>query len=273
MKIAVAQLTSIDDIDFNFLEMKKLIIQSGIEKAELIVFPENSLFFRINSESQIKSIQISDPLISEFENLASQYNLSIHFTTSVLDNNSKIFNASILIRPGFKAQLVYRKIHLFDIQLAGQKPIRESDVFSFSNEATTFELNGFIFGNSICYDIRFSDLYSLYAKKNVDVILVPAAFLVKTGMAHWEVLLRARAIESQCYILAPAQVGRHLSSLSKDQFRDTYGHSVAIHPWGNVLNQIQQNSGLFYVEINHQEIENIRQQIPMQNHRREVTIK
>jgi predicted amidohydrolase len=269
----VAQLTSNDDIVFNFLEMKKLIIQAGNEKAELIVFPENSLFFRIDSESQIKSIQISDPLICDFESLASQYNLSIHLTTSVLDYNNKNFNASILIQPGLKAQLVYRKIHLFDIQLAGQKPIRESDVFSFSNEATTFELNGFVFANSICYDLRFSDLYSLYSKKNVDVILVPAAFLVKTGIAHWEVLLRARAIESQCYILAPAQVGRHESSLSEKQFRETYGHSMAVHPWGNVLNQLQQNSGLFFVEINHQEIENIRQQIPMQNHRREIKTK
>ena len=121
--------------------------------------------------------------------------------------------------------------------------------------------------SSICYDIRFAELYSVYAKAEVDIILVPAAFLVKTGQAHWEVLLRARAIESQCYVIASAQAGTHHSQAGILS-RETFGHSMIVDPWGDVKAFKTTEVGVVFAELSQDLIRNVRKQIPMKNHRR-----
>ena len=127
----------------------------------------------------------------------------------------------------------YEKIHLFDIELDGLSPVRETDLFKHGKFPSVFKVRGWEIGQAICYDLRFAELFLEYAKQGVDLVLVPAAFLVETGRAHWEVLLRARAIESQCYIVAAAQAGKHLGC--QGGHRMTYGHSLAIDPWGTVI--------------------------------------
>ncbi|MBC7741402.1 MAG: carbon-nitrogen hydrolase family protein [Bdellovibrionaceae bacterium] len=267
MKIGLAQLNSVDDLNENFKSIVRLIEIAKVDKPELIIFPENSLYFRLDTHSKVKAIKMSDPILLDLQRISDQTKIALHLTTAVEDADNKIFNASILIQAGKQPIIIYRKVHLFDISLKDQKPIRESDSFLNGNEPTIFELNGFKFGSSICYDIRFSELYSFYAKEQVDVILVPAAFLVKTGQAHWEVLLRARAIESQCYILAPAQAGKHVSSQTGAQ-RETYGNTMAIDPWGQILVQKSSEVGLVFIDIKKSEIEAVRRQIPMSDHRR-----
>ncbi|MEQ1723150.1 MAG: nitrilase-related carbon-nitrogen hydrolase, partial [Pseudobdellovibrio sp.] len=192
--------------------------------------------------------------------------IAAHLTTAIKEDG-KVFNASFMIDKSGNTELLYRKIHLFDIELAGQKPIRESDCFAYGSEPSIFNIVDFKVGSSICYDLRFSELYSVYANAEVDIILVPSAFLVKTGQAHWESLLRARAIESQCYVVASAQAGEHKSAEGGHK-RETYGHSMLIDPWGRIQTVLPAGSGVVFAELEHKEISLVRQQIPMRSHRK-----
>lgn len=268
MKIAVAQLNSTDDIKENLKQMSAIVAEAAVEKAAAIFFPENSLFFRLSQEEKVLPVCLQGPEILELQNLCNKHQLAIHFTSAVQDQGH-VYNASVLLEPGCAAQLVYKKMHLFDIELQGQKPIRESDSFKQGSEPNIFSLGGLKFGSSICYDVRFAELYALYARQQVDIILVPAAFLVKTGQAHWEVLLRARAIESQCYLVASAQAGVH-RSVHDSQNRETFGHSMVVDPWGHVVQCLTEGVGVFYYDINKDEIEKVRRQIPMHQHRRKL---
>jgi len=266
MKIGIAQLNSNDSIQENFSQIKQIILEAQQEKPEAIFFPENSLFMRIDSNSDVKAVGIDDKMIAELKEICLKTQICIHLTTPVL-TEGKVYNASIWIDSQNNAKIVYKKIHLFDIELAGQKPMKESDAFAHGDAPTLFNIKNFKVGSSICYDIRFAELYSVYAKAEADIILVPAAFLVRTGQVHWEILLRARAIESQCYVIAPAQAGLHLSGASV-LTRETFGHSMVINPWGEISAIKKEGVGIFFTEISHELLQSVRKQIPMKNHRR-----
>lgn len=137
----------------------------------------------------------------------------------------------------------YQKIHLFDIKLEGQEAFRESDEFANGTLPAIIDVKGFKIGLSICDDVRFSELYHQYHRHQVDVITVPSAFLVTTGLAHWHTLLRGRAIEGQCYVVAPAQTGVHTSAHGKAGQRETFGHSLAVNPWGEILVEVNGAAG------------------------------
>lgn len=267
MKFGIAQINSSDSIQENKEQIIKFLNNAQLEKPEIIFFPENSLFFRIKADEKIKAIAIDDPAFRELEQVSKKTGISIHLTTAILEDGH-VFNASVLIDKQKGTTVVYKKIHLFDIELIGQQPIKESDVFIGGDSPSIVEIAGYRFGSSICYDIRFAELYSVYAKAEVDAIVVPAAFLVKTGQAHWEALLRARAIESQCYVLAAAQVGEHISTRNKNERRETYGHSMIIDPWGRVLQQNKTTTGVLFGELDRNIIKSVRSQIPMKLHRR-----
>lgn len=271
MKIALAQLNSNDNIDHNTKMITKLVESAIEEKPEIIFFPENSLFFRLNSDAEVKALTLQDQEIQALCELSSRTQIALHLTTALRDDSieegKNVFNASFLIKPNQAPVVLYRKIHLFDIALKDQKPIRESDCFVNGGKENIFEYKGFKFGSSICYDIRFSELYLKYAKQQVDVILIPAAFLVKTGQAHWEVLLRARAIESQCYVLAAAQAGKHTGQ-DVNLYRETFGNSSVVDPWGKIIAHQEAGIGLIYAELNKKDVESVRTQIPMAQHRR-----
>ena len=270
MKTVLAQLNSSESIDQNIHQIKTIINQFLAQQLTtspiLFVLPENSLFMRASEKAEVKALAMDSTEIQTVQKFCDEKKIYIHLTTAMKDQN-KIWNASVLFKPETSPQIVYKKIHLFDIQLVGEKPVRESDVFSHGETVTYFDLEGVRFGSSICYDIRFAELFGQHAKNKVDVILVPAAFLVKTGQAHWEILLRARAIESQAYVLAPGQVGEHHNA-ERTHVRKTYGHSMAVDPWGSVVELNKDQVGCFQVEIDLEKIKLVRQQIPMSNHRR-----
>lgn len=269
MKVALAQLTSVDDISKNLKSIEGLVKEASEKNARLIIFPENSLYLRVKEGESIPEITFKTLQIERIKEISYENKIHIHLTLPFKEEGlEKLVNASLLFSPSGQIEIVYRKIHLFDIELEGQKPIKESDVFSPGKDSTTFTLDGFKFGSSICYDLRFSELYRNHAKEEVDAVVVPAAFLVKTGAAHWEVLLRARAIESQCYMLAPAQVGTHCSAKDTDLKRETYGHTLVIGPWGNIIAENKSAVGLVFVELEKSEITKVRKQIPMKSHRR-----
>lgn len=271
MVVGVVQLNSNDNIENN-LKLITQLIEADLKlhpETKFFILPENSLFFRIKEGSAIKSLNLSSPEILTLKKFCEKHFIYIHLTTAIFEN-SQTWNASVLLSPSEMElpKIIYKKVHLFDIQLDGQKPIKESDFFSYGNEVTQFEVENIKFGSSICYDLRFSELYKKHSENLVDVILVPSAFLVKTGQAHWETLLRARAIENQCYVLAPAQEGVHHSEMYPETKRETYGHSMVIDPWGKIETVLKHGFGIIHVSIDKEYVQRVRLQIPMAQHRR-----
>ncbi len=270
LNIALAQMTSTDQVETNLQQILQMVREASQQpdsiRPRIIFFPENSLYFRIKSDEKLPQIILNSAEFNALETISKETNIYLHLTSTVYDNG-KNWNASVLVSPGSGSQIIYRKIHLFDITLAGDKSIRESDVFAHGGEVTQFDIEGFKFGSSVCYDIRFSELYHKHALAGVDAIVVPAAFLVKTGMIHWEILLKARAIESQCYVLAPAQWGSH-QSVNGQISRETFGHSMIVGPWGQSLEQKKDGIGLIYARLDKEESLKVRSQIPMKDHRR-----
>lgn len=267
--VAVSQMTSVDDLQKNLEFIVADIKKAGqSEGVDLICFPENCLYLRVKEGEAIQFLNLQEPFWLSLQNLAKTYHLAIHFGSVPLLINSIPYNSAVFIQSDGQIVANYQKMHLFDIQLENQKPIRESDVFRAGAQPGVIDLNGWKIGQTICYDLRFSDLYLHYAELEVDLILVPAAFLVKTGEAHWHTLLRARAIESQAYLVASAQTGRHQSLRNPADFRMTYGHALVIDPWGDLLLDMKAAVGLEIVVLQKSKIELVRRQIPMKNHRR-----
>lgn len=269
LKVAVCQMTSVDDVQANLRQIEALIGEvpesAGVR---LFCFPENCLYLRVKEGEAIPPFTLQDPVFVDLAVIARRRKAYLHIGSVPLQMGDFLYNSSVIISDEGKIETSYQKIHLFDIQLAGQKPIRESDVFRHGESTGVFVIDGWKIAQSICYDLRFAELYSQYARDQVDVILVPAAFLTKTGEAHWEVLLRARAIESQCYVIASAQVGRH-ESVRGGGTRETFGHSLVVEPWGAMvvhLDGVKKQTSV--CSLAKAKIEAARTQIPMAQHRR-----
>lgn len=268
LEVAVVQMASVDDIEYN-LEQIKTLVEKIFEShsPRLLCFPENCLYLRVVEGEKIEGLKVDHPVFQSISRLAQRFNAYFHLGSVPLLGDGSLYNSSVLVTDRGEVLPTYKKIHLFDIQLDGQKAIRESDVFKHGDGPHIFEVDGWSIGETICYDLRFAELFSRYAKEGVDLLLVPAAFLVKTGEAHWEVLLRARAIESQCYLVASAQGGTHIGRNGKT--RETYGHSLIVEPWGSVIGHVQDRApGFVIANLKRDQIARVRQQIPMQSHRR-----
>ena len=266
LSVALCQLNSCDDVASNLKNIQNLLYRVS-SSVDLVILPENSLYLKIDANSPKPQLELES---EEFEKLGAWVNdtgISLLLGGTPLRENGKQFNSSILFEPKKSPKVVYRKIHLFDVEVVGEKSMRESDDFCYGKAPAVIEFKGCKIGLSICYDIRFSELYNEYARQEVDLILVPAAFLLATGRAHWHVLLRARAIESQCFVLAPAQSGIHKGV--NGGRRESFGHSLAITPWGEVVCDMG-SSSWEYTEIvlDPELLSGARQQIPMKDHRR-----
>jgi deaminated glutathione amidase len=265
LKVALCQMTSTDSEEKNLIQINELIDAAGSQ--ELICFPENSLYMRVNEGAKIPGVEISSKSFSVLSEKAKAMGANFHFGSVPLRDGGKLKNASIFIDKTGAVKVSYTKIHLFDIRLEGRPPVLESDVFSAGADPAILKIRDWNIGQTICYDLRFAELFNYYAYEGCEVILVPAAFLVETGRVHWEVLLRARAIESQTYILAAAQAGTHVGQTGGQ--RETFGHSMIIGPWGEVVAQAK-SSGPEVVTavLEHNIIMKVRTQIPMKSHRR-----
>lgn len=267
LQVAVVQTTSVDDLDANKKNIESLLQKLQGKQLDLICLPENSIYMRVKEGDKIRPFELSDEIFDFFKGWAQKLRALIHLGSVPLKISGHLQNASVKIWPDGRVESTYQKIHLFDIALEGQMPIRESDAFKHGARPSSFVLEGWKIGQSICYDLRFAELYSEYARMPVDIILVPSAFLVTTGKAHWEVLLRARAIESQCFIIAAAQAGVHKGVLGGE--RATYGHSLVVDPWGQILHMgSADQQEVFVVTLERGAINKVRRQIPMASHRR-----
>lgn len=265
LKIALTQITSVDDINENLNTILSLLNKLSPSEVAAVFFPENCLYMRLLEGEKILGLDLKHEAFRVLAEWASKNKTGLHLGSVPVTENGALYNGSVWISASGKVEVTYRKVHLFDIQLENQKPIKESDVFKHGGAPQILSLENWNLGQSICYDLRFSDLYHYYARQHVDAILIPSAFLVKTGQAHWEVLMRARAIESQCYVIASAQAGLHKSPRGQ---RETYGHSVVIDPWGTVVAELKNSPEIQVVELQKSRIRAVRAQIPMKDHRR-----
>lgn len=267
LNLALCQMTSIDDPSANLKQILKLIDSvSSDQLVDLFCFPENCLYMRLTEGEPISGLSLTDSVFAELVSKAKARKCCLHLGASPIRIDGNLFNASVLIRSTGEISVTYKKMHLFDIQLVGQKAMKESDVFAHGPQPEILQLEGWKIGQSICYDLRFAELYSHYARSECDLILVPSSFLPKTGEAHWEILLRARAIESQAYVAASAQGGHHQGKGSG--FRDTYGHSMLIDPWGKIISVLKQQPSVEVHRLTKNRITEVRGQIPMKAHRR-----
>ncbi|MFZ4403022.1 MAG: nitrilase-related carbon-nitrogen hydrolase [Pseudobdellovibrionaceae bacterium] len=276
LHICSVQMNAVDDIDINLQSIinnldqsAEWALQQGHDLENLLVcFPENALYFRIISEEAMPFLDLQGPQLQLIQKWVDQKKSYVHLGSVPLKIKDRIYSSSVFFAPGQSPQASYQKMHLFDIQLQGQKPILESDVFAHGPAPSIIQIKDWKLGESICYDIRFAELYNYYAKNNVDVLLIPAAFLQKTGQAHWEVLCRARAIESQAFVVATGQVGAHKSQKANIE-RHTFGQSMIVDPWGQVITVAdQQNPQIITATLSKNKIQQVRQQIPMSQHRR-----
>lgn len=229
-------MTSIDDPQTNLNVIKKAISKLD-SKVRLLCLPENSLFLNLDKVPIHKNqaFHKQSPIIHELQQIARQRKMFLHLGGIPWVINDKVYNEALVINDQGEIVETYEKLHLFDVNLGPGLEISESKSYCHGQHFGGFRVDGWSFATAICYDIRFPEIFVHYMEKSpVDAFIVPAAFTVKTGEIHWKPLLHARAIESQTYVLAPAQVGYH-RDLQKTKLRKSWGQSLVISPWGKIL--------------------------------------
>ncbi len=270
LKVACIQITSGPDIHENMKKTDALIEEAAKNGAQFILTPENTSRMLSQHEKKIAEALTQDdhPAVPFFADLAKSLNVTLLIGSMAMKTDGdKLLNRSFLFAPDGTIQNTYDKIHLFDVRLPTGEDHTESKVIKPGTQAVVAKVkDDFSVGMSICYDLRFSYLFRDLAKAGANILSIPAAFTVPTGKAHWEVLLRARAIETGSYVLAPAQVGEH------DGGRRTYGHSLIIDPWGRILAQKEDGEGVIYADINVAEVNTARGAIPALTHDRDYEV-
>ena len=258
MKVACIQLSSGENYNKNFKDIIKYINQAIKNKADLIITPETSSIMSADKNNLFKySYEMkNDPIIKKVKFIAKKKKKWILIGSMCVKEKSKLRNRSILIGPKGKIITYYDKINMFDVKVSKKEQHKESKVFKAGKKLVSAKLPWGNIGLSICYDLRFPELYRKLSKKNTYFITVPSAFTKFTGKKHWLTLLKARAIENFCYIFAPNQTGKNTIK------RSTYGHSVIISPDGKILKIKKSGEGIIYANINPNQSKVLRQKIP-----------
>jgi deaminated glutathione amidase len=274
IKVACVQMRSGVDIAENIAAADALIRQAAGQGAELIATPEMTTLLdrRAGAVWEKSTTEDADPGLKAFRALAAELKVSLLLGSIAIrveggqaegEKPKKCANRSFLIGPDGVVQARYDKIHMFDVQLNAGNVYRESDSFAAGSEAVIANLPAGPLGMTVCYDVRFPDLYRQLAWGGAKIIAVPAAFTRITGEAHWHILLRSRAIETGCFIIAPAQGGRHQDG------RETYGHSLIIDPWGEILAEAGVDPQLIAATLDLSKVEDVRSKIPSLKHVRD----
>jgi predicted amidohydrolase len=263
---AVVQLTSTSDVDRNLTMAEELIHRAARLGAEIVATPENTTFLGPHADKVRLAETLDGPACTLFSRLASE--LGIHLLLGSFNERAEVpgrcHNTSVLFGPDGKRVAVYRKIHLFDVDVSDDLRFRESETIAPGASVVVADTVLGRFGLSICYDLRFGELYRALRKEGATWLTIPSAFTLTTGKDHWEPLVRARAIENQCIVLAPAQHGRH----DDGGLRQSWGHSAIVDPWGHVIAQASDGPGFALAEIDRSRVEHVRTSMPVEQHRR-----
>ena len=265
IRVACVQMRSGVEVAANIRAADALIRQAAASGADLIATPEmTTLLDRKPGAAWEKSTsEAADPGLAHFKSLARELETALLIgSIAIRTEAGKCANRSFLIGPDGAIAARYDKIHMFDVQLNAGNIYRESDSYAAGEAAVTADLPFARLGMTVCYDVRFPELFRRLAVAGAQVIAVPSAFTRITGEAHWHVLLRARAIETGCYIIAPAQAGRH------EDGRETYGHSLIIDPWGAILAEGDTEPGVIAATLDIAKVDEVRGKIPSLSHAR-----
>jgi predicted amidohydrolase len=265
-RIALFQSTTGIDPAANAEALGGAIEQAAAGGAEILFTPEMSGLLDRDAARAARVLrrEEEDDVLAAIRAAAARHRIWVHVgSLAVLVDDGKVANRSFVIDREGEVRGSYDKIHLFDVDLPTGESWRESNVYSAGKGVVL--VNGTPVGKlglTICYDLRFPGLFARLAESDADVIAVPAAFTVPTGKAHWHVLLRARAIEAGLFVVAAAQVGRH------EDGRNTFGHSLVVDPWGEILLDMGEEKGVGFADIDLKRISDVRSRIPALNHRR-----
>ena len=264
-RAACVQLRSSDDVDENVRTASALIREAKSRGAQFIATPENTTLMAPDGGAKLEKSfdEARDPALPAFRALAEELGIWLLIgSLAIKTSDTKTANRSFLIDPKGRIVARYSKIHLFDVDLPSGEKYRESNTVAGGDRAVVADLPWGMAGLSICYDLRFPHLYRALAKKGAQFLTVPSAFTETTGKAHWHVLLRARAIENGAYVIAPAQGGTHANG------RKTYGHSLIVSPWGEILAEGGTDPGVILTDIDLDQVMDARQRIPSLLHDR-----
>lgn len=269
MRAALLQLTSSDDPQANLRVTSDLLRSAASDGADFIVTPEvtNCVSSSRTHQTSVLYREADDPTLAALRDDAARVGVWVLIGSLALKSEppeARFVNRSFLIAPDGSVAARYDKLHMFDVQVTETETYRESAGFKPGDQAVIAKTPFGIIGMSICYDLRFAYLYRALAKSGAEILVVPAAFSPATGPMHWEPLLRARAIETGCYVLAPAQSGQH--SASRGRARSTHGHSLAVSPWGEVLLDAGQQCGVHMVDVDVSKVAEARRKVPSLQH-------
>lgn len=262
-KIALVQMDTQNNKEGNMKAAMKWIDEAAAENVKMVCFPEVMNLIGKNAGEGGGREPVPGYATERLMKKAAEYGIYIHAgsVTEEITGERRSYNTSVLIDPTGRIIAEYRKLHTFDITLSDGRPFRESDRVHPGEEIVTVKTELGVMGMSICYDVRFPELYRLLAVEGAQVIFVPSSFTLETGKDHWEPLLKARAIENGCYIVAAGQTGRKPAYTA-------YGNSMVVNPWGVVTARLGEQPGLLYAEIDLSYLEQIRIQMPALENRR-----
>jgi predicted amidohydrolase len=265
MRVAVCQLNPGEDVEKNVRAAEELLAEAADAGADLAGLPELFPYMGPSARHGEVAEPVPGPTGERLAEAARRHRMWVLGGSIYERDGERIYNTSLLFDRQGRLAARYRKIHLFDVDLPGQPPIRESATFTPGEELVTAEVEGWRVGMAICYDLRFPELFRMLAARGAEILLLPSAFTHETGKDHWEVLVRARAIEDQCFVVAPAQWGPWGPP---GEGRRCFGHSLVVDPWGRVLARIPEGTGVAVAELDREELRRIRERLPALRHRR-----
>ena len=264
-RVGLVQMCAGRDVGKNITTAAELIRAAARGGAQYVQTPEMTNILELERPRLLAAIkpEAEDPAVAQFRALAGELGIWLHIgSLALMGEHGKPVNRSLLISPEGRIAARYDKIHMFDVDLGGGESYRESANYEPGREAVVASLPWGQLGMTICYDLRFPHLHRALAQAGARFIAVPAAFTKPTGLAHWHTLLRARAIECQCYVFAAAQGGKH------ENGRETFGHSLVISPWGEVLAEADVQPAVTFADVELQRLDDVRRQVPSLRHDR-----
>jgi predicted amidohydrolase len=257
-------MTSTAEVDRNLEAAESLVELSAARGAVFVGLPENFAFLRSEGEPVPEPQALDGPWVTRMADLARRLRVTLLLGSlpERIEGDGRIHNTAVLLGPDGKTLAVYRKIHLFDIDLPGMEHLKESKAVRPGEDLVVAESPLGPLGLSICYDVRFPEMYRALVRRGARVLCVPSAFTARTGKAHWEVLLRARAIENLAFVLAPAQYGDHGGG------RTSHGQAMIVDPWGQVVARVPDGEGVAVAEIDLERQARLRRELPALSHTR-----
>lgn len=262
-RVAAVQIVSSASVENNLKQIEEFFVDAKEKQIDLLVLPENFAFMGVHESDKLQIAEKygAGAIQDKISSLAKQYGLWVIAGTLPLKGlHERVKTSCLVYDDEGRCAARYDKIHLFDVRVSEQEAHQESATVERGDELVVVDTPVGRVGLTVCYDLRFPELYRQLVLRGAELFTVPSAFTAVTGAAHWEVLLRARAIENLCYVIAPNQGGLH------ENGRQTYGHSMVVEPWGKVVTQQENGVGLLTADIDLQRLQQLRRQFPCNDH-------